>query len=388
MMKILHLCLACFYIDGYNYQENVLPRLSSELGHDVKIIASTETYIDNKTIGYVEPKSYTTEYGVPIIRLPYKKVVNHKISSKLRIYIGLYEEIEEFHPDIIFSHDLSFLSLCDVIKYIKLHPNVTLLSDTHTAYYNSGKNWVSLNILHRCIYKSTIKKAIPYVKKVYYVGPSERDFSINIYNIPPAIMEYMPLGGIIPDESVRNDNRKKYRDYLGIKADELLLLHTGKLTREKNTTSLVRAFSRVSKLKAKLVIIGSFEESIEKDIITLINADDRIVFLGWKNSKILLEYLCACDLYCQPGTPSATLQNAVCCGCAVMSREYEIYKMLDQGNFIWVDSEESLVRAFEDICENKINVDSLKNASNKAASIYLDYKKMEEKIRTQAHLNE
>lgn len=39
-MKILHLCLACFYIDGYTYQENILPRINREDGHDVRILAS------------------------------------------------------------------------------------------------------------------------------------------------------------------------------------------------------------------------------------------------------------------------------------------------------------------------------------------------------------
>ena len=42
-MRILHLCLSCFYIDGYNYQENILPRINHEDGHDVRILASTET---------------------------------------------------------------------------------------------------------------------------------------------------------------------------------------------------------------------------------------------------------------------------------------------------------------------------------------------------------
>ena len=69
-MKILHLCLACFYIDNYTYQENILPRINHEDGHDVRILASTETYVDNAHLGYVEPAEYVTEYGVPIKRLP------------------------------------------------------------------------------------------------------------------------------------------------------------------------------------------------------------------------------------------------------------------------------------------------------------------------------
>ena len=43
-MKILHLMLACFYIDKYSYQENYLPKYHKKQGHDVEIIASLFTF--------------------------------------------------------------------------------------------------------------------------------------------------------------------------------------------------------------------------------------------------------------------------------------------------------------------------------------------------------
>ncbi len=70
-MKVLHCFLANFYVDGYGYQENVFPRMHKRQGHDVAILASTETYIDNKELGYVEPRAYFTEDGIPITRLAY-----------------------------------------------------------------------------------------------------------------------------------------------------------------------------------------------------------------------------------------------------------------------------------------------------------------------------
>ena len=39
-MKVVHLCLACFYPDGYSYQENMLPQYHKMLGMEVAIIAS------------------------------------------------------------------------------------------------------------------------------------------------------------------------------------------------------------------------------------------------------------------------------------------------------------------------------------------------------------
>jgi hypothetical protein len=43
-MKIVHMCLSCFYIDGYFYQENEIIRQNVDDGHDVVVIASTESY--------------------------------------------------------------------------------------------------------------------------------------------------------------------------------------------------------------------------------------------------------------------------------------------------------------------------------------------------------
>ncbi len=381
-MRILHLCLACFYIDGYNYQENVLPRLSHEKGHDVRIIASTETYISNMHLGYVEPKEYITEYGVPIKRLAYKKIFSDKVSRKIRYYEGLYKEIDEFKPDIIYSHDLSYASVDDVVKYIKSHSGVCLLADTHTAFYNSGQNWISLNILHRVIYGNHIKKAIPYISKYYYIGPSERDFSKQIYGIPDNLMEFLPLGGVIPNKDEKNNLRIQFRKEFEID-DELMLVHSGKIVPEKKTAELLRSFSRNKDMNAKLILIGSISESCTDEINSLIASDERIIYVGWKQPEYLLGCLCAADLYCQPGTPSATLQNAICCGTAVLAYPYEGYTLLDKGNFLWVENEEDIATQFKNISEGIIDIDILKKHSEECASEYLDYNEMEERIRAE-----
>lgn len=379
-MRILHLCLACFYIDNYNYQENVLPKISKEKGREVKIIASTESYLDNRQLGYVESASYFTEYGVPIVRLPYKKIIGKRLSTKLRFYKGLYKEIEAFKPDIIFSHDLSFCSLSEVIKYVKRNPEVCLLADTHTAYYNSGRNWISLNVLHKMIYKPVIKSAIPYLKRYYYIAPAERDFSLEVYGVPKNIMEYLPLGGVIPDDDTKKSFRYRYRKELGIDDEELVFIHSGKLDELKKTAMLLKAFSNNKTLKARMIIIGSISDSIKNEVMTLVDSDRRIEYLGWKESTVLLEYLCASDLYCQPGSPSATLQNAICCGNAIMAMPMEGYKMLDEGNFIWVDSEKSIENAFNNISEGKIDIEDLKKHSMISAKKYLNYEDMEQRI--------
>ena len=374
-MRILHLCLSCFYIDGYNYQENVLPRIHKEDGHDVRIIASTETFTDNVSLNYVEPAEYVTEYGVPIKRIPYVKIGPKLATVKIRKYAGLYQEIVAFAPDVIMVHAMSFWSVLDVVRYKKEHPEVKFYADTHTAVYNSGRNWIAKNLLHKGLYRWVIQRALPYVDKYFYVGASEREFSREHYGVPLEMMEYYPLGGNIPEEKVYLQNRKTRRDDLAVADDEYLLLHSGKMDALKKTAELLRAFAAVPELRAKLAIIGSIPEDQKQIILPLIEADPRVTYLGWKQSPELLEYLCACDLYCQPGSVSATMQNSVCCYCPVMAYPHLPYtETLDYGNIIWVETQEDMADAFRNIASGKTDLAQLREGSERCARELLDYR--------------
>lgn len=376
-MKILHLCLANFYIDRYNYQENILPRINREDGHEVLILASTETFVDNMRLGYVESSEYATEYGVPIKRLSYAKIGTHFTTIKIRKYPHLYEEIAAFAPDVILSHGLSYWSVLDVIRYKKDHPEVKLYADTHTAAYNSGMNWLSLHVLHRIFYKYLIRKALPYLEKYFYIGEAERLFSLRHYGVPESLMEFYPLGGtLLPEEEYRAV-RARRRAELELAENVPLLVHSGKLTASKKTDALLRAFAAVPELNARLAVLGSIPEDRKSLLLSLIEADKRVSYLGWKSGEELQEYLCACDLYCQPGGVSATMQNAVCRSCPILSYPHEVYtKDFDYGNFLWVKTEEDMADAFRLIQREPERLAELEEGSRRCARELLDYRKL------------
>jgi len=50
MMRIVHVCLASHYTEGMNYQDNILPDVNSQDGHEVLIISDTQKYIDGKLV--------------------------------------------------------------------------------------------------------------------------------------------------------------------------------------------------------------------------------------------------------------------------------------------------------------------------------------------------
>ena len=122
-MKILHCCLAAFYIDKYGYQENVLPKMHKIQGHEVEILASTENYLNGNELSYVKPSVYYNEDEIKVTRLPYLNIFPHFIAKKLRMYYGVYKKLNEFKPDIIWLHDVQFLGIFQVIKYLKRNKN-------------------------------------------------------------------------------------------------------------------------------------------------------------------------------------------------------------------------------------------------------------------------
>lgn len=376
-MKILHLCLANFYIDNYAYQENILPRINHEDGHDVRILASTETFVDNVHLGYVEPSEYVTEYGVPIKRLPYKKVGNRFVTHKFRAYPHLYEEIAAFAPDVILCHGLQFWSVRDVIRYKKDHPQVKLYADTHTAAYNSGTSWLSLHILHRLYYRYLTQKALPYLERYFYIGEGEREFSARNYNIPDALMEFYPLGGTLLSDEEYSAMRAKRRTELGLGEDDRLYVHSGKLDALKRTDELLRAFSAVDDPHAVLAVIGSIPEDRRSVLLPLIEADKRIRYLGWRTGEELQEYLCAADLYCQPGSVSATMQNAICRNTPVMSYPHLPYtERLDYGQFFWVKTQADMEQGFTQVKADPTLLVPMTANSRRCAEELLDYRKL------------
>ncbi len=116
-MKILHLCLANFFIDKYSYQENMLTKYHKKLGYDVEVIASLISFDKNGKICTVKKNgSYKNEHDITVTRLKYSDSI---LSNRLRKYVGTYESIEKVKPDIIFIHGCQFWDIKYVVKYIK-----------------------------------------------------------------------------------------------------------------------------------------------------------------------------------------------------------------------------------------------------------------------------
>lgn len=353
-MRILHCCLACFYIDNYSYQENILPRYHKRMGNEVRIVASTETFDKNGEITYCKVGNYYNEDGIYVSRLPYVKSMPTKLVRKLRKYIGLKAVLEEYKPDYIFIHDIQFLDIRVMRDYAKRN-QVKIVADCHADFSNSARSFLSRRILHGIVYKHCAKLIQPYVSKFYGVLPARVDFLQEVYGIPKEKTELLVMGA--EDEKVisaTSDNSiKRFRTHYGIREDDFLIVTGGKIDNFKRQILLLMdAVNGLSKSNVKLIVFGSIIPELEEDVMRRLS--ERVNYIGWLNSDDTYPHFAMADLVCFPGRHSVFWEEVVGIGIPLLVKYWAGTTHVDCGGnvlFLRQDSIEEMQRMIEKVME-------------------------------------
>lgn len=375
IMKILHLILCNPFTEGMTYQENMLADAMADDGNQVYVITNCFV-MKGGSIVKTEPCEKRLESGVTIYRYEYKKVINKFLTRKLRIAGNIIEKIKNLDPDILVMHGLQSLSEISVCNYADKY-NKPIVADVHADYSNSGLGFISKNILHRIVYKIVAKRIEKSAKKIYYITIDSKDFIKKEYGLKNEKLKFLPLGGKILSDAVYYKWRKEIREEIGVKENEIVYVHTGKLDHLKKTDFLIEAFYKADVSNAVLIIVGTIDKSIKgliDDLILDSRNKGQVRYLGWKSGEGVIKRLCAADVYVQPGGKSATFQNAMCCKCAMVSYPHKAYMNgYINGNCIWAKDEDELVETFKYIESHPIELKKMQKRSEKIAKEKLDY---------------
>ncbi|MCF8070592.1 MAG: glycosyltransferase family 4 protein [Desulfobacterales bacterium] len=372
-MKIAHLCLSNYYADNYYYQENLLSKMHKESGHTVLIVASTLTM---SPTGYVFTDSghYVNEFGIDVVRVDYATCLPVQVMVKLRAYKGVYRILREFSPEIVIFHGVSAFELLTVAKYVRQNPNVKLYADNHGDFNNSAKNRLSKWLLHYIYYRLIIKQTLPEILKVFCISIETMDFVRRVYRIPKDKIEYLPLGGIIFDEDEYCTRRNEKRKELGLNDETILAVQAGKMGKSKKAVETIKTIQNTKPTNIRLLLIGSIKDEIRNEILPLLD-DPQIIFAGWKSPDELQSYLCAADLYLQPGGASSTTQNALCCRCPVALNDWPSHKPFIRGNGWLLDEQTMLADVFRTISHDPSQLSKMSAPSLEIAHELLDDQK-------------
>ncbi len=369
-MKIVHLCLSAFFIDGYSYQENILPKYHVKMGYEVTVIASLFSFSKEGKGYYKEGFSeYDDISGFHVVRLQFKQP--RRLNKVLRRYEKFGEILERESPDIIFSHNISYADISVVVQYLKKHPNVKVYADNHADFINSAKNSVSKFFLHPVIWRYYAKKIEPYLDRCYGVTPMRCRFLKDMYHISPSIIDFLPMG--VDNDSIPTDRShvaQSIRMANSISEDDFVIFTGGKIDKLKNTNVLLSALQSLNDRHIHLIICGTLTPEVEY-LKSIIESSSNIHYMGWCDAEKVMACMVASNIACFPGTHSTLWEQSVGIGLpGIFKRWDEMEHVNVEGNCIFVkgeDSDELSTAITRIVC----NYSSYKIAAERAANSFL-----------------
>lgn len=377
-MRILIVTTGNEFTPSMLYKENYIIKAAQDHGDEIFVFANQYTYVKGKTELAVAQEKVE---GYTLKRFKYRSYGNKMVTSRVRRIDGLENEIVRLKPDLIFFNCGQVYNIKNLKLIKQALPDVKIVIDFSTKYLNSARNWFSKNILHRLIYRSWLQEALPYVDKIFYISQESKVFAQEMYKIPDEIMEHNNL----PGETIPVETKMAYKHEvfakMGMTKDTIMFMYSGKIYPEKKVDHLVRAFVRTKEPNFRLIIIGVYNDDASRlTIEPLIASDKRIKFMNFVSGSELTKYVCAADLYIQPGSISQTCQTAVCCGTPLCFNDIPTHREIYNGNGFFVDSEEDIYNVFETIGKNPAILKEMSGKAYLMANEELDYHVIYRKI--------
>lgn len=372
-MKIVHVCLAASYVEGFGYQENILSQFHAEMGNDVFVITSNRMFNKKYERVFREVGEYTNEYGIKVRILPNSK--RYGYYSRFNDFDGVYDALEERNPDIIFVHGGQFVALMDIIKYCKKHKEVKLYIDQHGDYYNMKFNTWKEKIVQRYIYGHWMRKAIPYVSKYWGVTPWRCQYLNEVYRIPKSKIDLLVMGG--DDRYIHLEKKKEIRaeirSKLCLKEEDFVVITGGKIDATKNIHKLMQAVIDMNKENLKLIVFGQPNDKMAEQIEKL-SKDSHIRNIGWLDATAVYDYFLASDLVVFPGTHSVLWEQACACKIPCLVKRWEGMQHVNVGgncDFIDDDSVEGIKNKVEELLDSEKYLKMKQVALSPATDVFL-----------------
>lgn len=218
-----------------------------------------------------------------------------------------------------------------VKKFVQLYPQTTIYVDNHADYINSARNWLSLNILHRIIWRHFAKSIEPYTKKFWGVTPLRSLFLKEIYKIDKRKIDTLVMGVDIDSSEFdrKLEIRGEIRRSLGLNETNKVIINGGKLDVLKGTLILLESFIKITDPSYRLLLFGSISNEIANEISYFLKKDKRIIYLGWIEAKSIYKFLYASDVAVYPGTHSVLWEQTIGLGIPTIIKKWNGFEHLE-----------------------------------------------------------
>ena len=379
-MRIVHVCLACFYVEGWGYQENILPQYHVQMGHEVLVLTSDYAFNNRSESTVKQERDYVNLHGVHVRIMD--KTSRYGWYSRFGDFSKVYEELDRFQPDIIFVHGGQFVALKDVYFYCRRHRDVKLYIDQHADYYNSPVKTLKQKVAAKVIYGYWIRKCAKLAQKLWGVTPWRCQFLHEVYGVPKEKIGLLVMGGddaLIPFDRA-NEIRTQIRSDLGIPSNAFVVISGGKIDTAKNIHLLGQAVSELHRNSVHLIIFGQPTEDMEETIRQL-SQNQWCHYIGWINSAKVYDYFLASDLAVFPGTHSVLWEQACACGTPVLVKSWKgMHHVCVNGNgkLLCGDPVEDIKENITLLLDDPKTYEIMKSAANQCKEVFF-YSKIAER---------
>lgn len=345
---IVHLWTAGPFMDESTYQETMLANCNRKTHEKVYIVTTNIAYNLDGSMTLCECGRYKNSHDVEIIRLDTHR---SDLTSK-RDFVGIYKELLALCPDFIMNHVFNPTSCMAVHLYKKKNPRCKVVADSHMTKCNSYGDKLTLREMVICgLMRTTGLLCYKDVDRFYGITSQTVDMMIKLYGVPRKKAEYLPLGydSDLIDFDRKSVLKDEFHKSKEIPNDKLVFVTGGKLSGEKKTYELVKAFNQIT--DSVLVVFGSFSDD-EYECRVRKEAGKDVIFLGPLKQKQIYDLYLAVDIAIFPGSPSCLRQEAVACGLPIImacNEGDEDINIIVGSNGIYLDKEWNYEELIESI---------------------------------------
>lgn len=363
-MKIVH--VTHHYIDGWGYQDNLLPKYQQKAGHEV-VVLTDNSHLPSSCKKEIIQKG--DEYFDGDIKISKFKTYLNTESSGF-ICSGLYKKLRSEQPDLIFHHgiDSSSLVVCSVYK--QNHEGCRLFVDSHVDEINQTKNKIWLILNNRLLLPSVVKILLSQIDFFWGVTPLRCDYLKSVFKVPVDKIGLLPFGGDseiidkIPDDIVQL--RKKYN----VPVPSFVFVTGGKMDASKGTIVLINAFKKLRQLhkNVHLILFGKADSNVS----SLANNTEGVTIKGWCNRLDTLSLIKLSDVAVWPWLHTTLIDDAVSVGTPLIvkhSGNVSHYEETNNGIYLETGDEQEVFDSVVRIME-KPYYGELKNNALEVADKY------------------
>lgn len=291
--------------DGISrFLSEIIPRLKDK--YDITVIAPDFGRTKNE--------------GIKVVKIPVSKMLFGDFKPAKAQYIKIKNTIK--NADVVFTQTIGPIGMCAIIASKKL--SVPLVSFIHSIEWELFPKAVSVPLIRKFLYPlSKIWVRWLYNKCDLLIVPSSSTADMLTWQKIVTKKKIAHLG-VDTSKFIKGD-KAKAKKAAGFQQNEFVIGYHGRLGREKDLKTLLRAYIRIkSKFKnVKLLIVGSGA----KDVEDLFKNKDGIIYPGQKNNIVL--WIQAMDVYVLPSlteTSSLSTLEAMSCEIPVISTKVGFVK--------------------------------------------------------------